>query len=133
MAIDNIMRNILDAAREYGFFVDRGDPVGWDYTQADFTEDGAYHELDLSAIVPEHAKAVLLTMLLETTTLGEYGLFRRHGNTSGINTSTIRPQLSNIRMTSDLVCPLDSDRKLDYLFTAAVWTRIRVTVKGWWY
>jgi len=41
-------------------FEDRGDPAVYDYDKNDLTKDGAWHDLDLSGIVPENAKAVFI-------------------------------------------------------------------------
>ena len=57
--MDNAMKAILDAAREYGFFQHRADVADYDWTTADFTPLGVWHDLDLTSIVPEHAHAVL--------------------------------------------------------------------------
>ncbi|GAH45435.1 unnamed protein product, partial [marine sediment metagenome] len=41
-------------------FVDRGDPAAYDYAKEDLTIDGAWHDMDLSGIVSEKAKAVFI-------------------------------------------------------------------------
>ncbi|GAH71411.1 unnamed protein product, partial [marine sediment metagenome] len=53
-----------DIGRPTGF-VDRGDPAAYDYAKEDLTIDGAWHDMDLSGIVSEFAKAVFIIGHLE--------------------------------------------------------------------
>lgn len=133
MAIDNVMRNILDAAREYGFFVDRGDPVNVDWAVGDFIKDNAWRELDLSSIVPEHAHGVLFTAHIRATAVDKYFNLRENGNANVRNTSFIRTQVANIRIAVDLSCPCSAARKVDYRVVDATVNFLNVTVKGWWF
>jgi len=113
-------------------FIDRGDPTIWDYTKAHFTTDGAWHEFDLSAIVPAGAVAVLFLLRIQDDATDSYYCFRRNGNTRTYNCSRGGTWVANVFGYADHVCPLSSDRKIDYLFKNVVFTNIDFVVKGWW-
>lgn len=112
-------------------FVDRGDPADYDYTQANFTIDNAWHTKDLSGIVPTGAKAITVSLLYTATLVGERAVFRRHGNTNFTNVSDTYTQVTNVWIGNDIIVAVDSDRKIDYKFSANV-TALFFTVKGWW-
>lgn len=131
--MDNVMRDVILAAREYGMFVDRGDPLNVDMAVGDFTKDSAWHELDLSAIVPEHAHGILFTVVTSLNVTNRTITFRRDGNVNVRNTSSLRIQVANIRLHADLTCPISEDRKIEYQIIAAAWTILNFTVKGWWF
>lgn len=113
-------------------FVDRGDPATPDWTEAAFTEDSYWHDLDCSGIVPAGAKAVLFSMWMRNSFVNKDFWLREKGNTGLYNMSMERTRVSNIWIFTDLSCPCDSDRFCSYRFAAGgVWT-CRLTVKGWW-
>ncbi len=113
-------------------FVDRGDPAAHDFIKTDFTRDGAWHELDLSGIVPAGAKAVSLALTIRSSTVMALCKFRTKGNANEINRSMAWTQVANIWVGNDLVVPLSSDRKIEYNIANIVWTFIKLNVKGWW-
>lgn len=133
MAIDNVMRNILDAAREYGFFVDRGDPGSPDYIKVQFTTDGNWHTLDLSHIVPEHAKAVSVNLFLAANLINKFARFKKHGQINAFNRAGINTQTAAVNTEGDLTIIIDEDRKIEYQIANAFWFTISFTVKGWWF
>lgn len=131
--MDNVMRDIINAAREYGFFVDRGDPANHDFQVGDFIKDNTWRELDLSSIVPENAHGVLFTVFLRATVIDKPFGIRRAGNVNIRNASFIRTQVANIRISLDLSCPCSVDRKIEYLATDGTINFLNLTVKGWWF
>jgi len=133
MAIDNAMRAILEAAREYGFYVYRGDPAVFDYKEPDWTMDYLWHELDLSAIVPANAKAIDASFIIAARSTGKFFHFRRHGQ---VNNKNICFGMINVAWGSygfDLTIPCDADRKIDYLMSPDIDLVANFIVKGWWY
>ncbi|GAI41096.1 unnamed protein product, partial [marine sediment metagenome] len=90
------------------------------------------HVLDLSAIVPDGAKAVLFSIYATATEVGKLAGFRRHGNTYFYNASNSLTLIAGISTQYDMVCPISSDRKLDYQFGITTWIEIVFIVKGWW-
>jgi len=113
-------------------FVDRGDPPAWDWTHLDLDEDGAWHDLDLSAIVPEDTKGVLFKFYVGNSVIGKVFRMRRKGNAGGVNASELNTQVANLYVSGDFICPCDSDRKVQYYATAGGWIGIYLTVKAWW-
>lgn len=124
---------VSEGIRKYGMFVDRGDPTAYDFVVGDLTKDNTWRELDLSAIVPEHANAVLLFCSMGCDQIGSRLRFRRDGNTAVYNVSEIRLQIVGIINAQDLVCPISANRKLQYRASVAVWGTLDILVKGWWF
>lgn len=113
-------------------FVDRGDPAGLDWTQATLTTDGTWRDLDLSAIVPAGAVAVVLETLIADNSVQLTISYRKKGNVNDRNVSTIYNQVSNFFVHAPSIVPCDTDRKIQYNASNIVWTTIRIVVKGWW-
>lgn len=116
-------------------YVDRGDPATNDYGMGDFTRDGAWHMLDLSAIVPAGAVAVHLTGSFAAIGVQASIEFRKHGNVNLWNKCLQYIYVSWFTTAFEFVCALDSQRRIDYRF----WTQemgnyqaTDMTVKGWW-
>lgn len=125
---------ILDMVESAGFlksaFVDRGDPASVDFDTDDFTKDSGWHDLDLSAIVPAGAKAVVFHVILvgeDATTI----YFRTKGNVNNFNMSTISAVFGFSAFRADMICPLNTDRFLSYNAGSVVCTILDFTVKGW--
>lgn len=131
--MDNAMRNILDAAREYGFFVDRGDPAAVDFTSANFTKDNAWHELNLSSIIPEHAHGIVFSLTVQANAIAKLVTFREPGNAHAQNASKARTIVANMRHQLDCVCVISADRKIEYRAAVAIYEYLEFTVKGWWF
>lgn len=122
-----------DYMKQQGFFVDRGDPVNDDFVVGDFVKDNNWHELDLSAIVPEHAHGVLFQFVYRNTLVDKGVSFRTKGNVNVRNLSTQRALVANIRHQGDFACPCDpTDRKLEYRVDPNT-DFLNFTVKGWWF
>lgn len=127
------MQAVINAAREYGFFVNRGDPVAADYATGDFIKNSTWQDLDLSAIVPVNAHGILFAVVVQATAVNHSFLLRPNGNANTTNSSHIRSVVANLRHAADFACPCDSDRKVEYLASVNPWTILNLTVKGWWY
>jgi hypothetical protein len=113
-------------------FVGRGDATDYDFETAALTTDGAWHDLDLSSIVPAGAKAVLLLIIILDNATNSAFLLRENGNTREYNVSYITTQVANIPMVMDAVCSLDSNRVIEYKGSNLAFTEIDIIVKGWW-
>jgi len=127
---------LIDMIQEWHFshvFVDRGDPAAADFLKGDLTLDGAWHDLDLSGIVPSNAKAVALYVALFATDVNQNIWFRTNGNVNTYNVSRAFTQTSLIWSTGDFIVPLDEARKIEYMSVNPTWISISITVKGWWF
>lgn len=114
-----------------GGFVDRGDAAANDFTLADLTADSAYHDLDLSSIVPAGAKAVVLKLaIMDTATTNRILIVRKNGNTNAINIFQTRTQVANIYNDTTGIIPCDSSRVIEYSVTTGTDFAV-IHVLGW--
>jgi len=116
-------------------YVDRGDPASVDYGSGDFTKDGNWHELDLSAIVPENARGFTATAEMVCDVVEGYFLIRKHGNVNTKAVSAIKSQIGGIAIQADFVCGANSARKIDYKVSPSppkVFYVLTLTIKNWW-
>lgn len=114
-------------------FVDRGDPASKDFTLPNFTTDFTWRDLDLSAIVPEGAKAVLLRLGINAAVGNAYIFLRTKGNVNEINMSLSRTQYSGLQQDAEPTIPLGEDRVIQYKAKNVTWTVIDCVVKNWWF
>lgn len=114
-------------------YVNRGDPGAYDFVIGNFTVDNAWHELDLSAIVPEHATAVDLFVLGANVSSAKELIFRRHDNTNRFAIDGIRTVIAGLTEYANPVISLDETRIIEYMATTPAWAAISLAVKGWWF
>lgn len=124
-------RKIRDDIDDKGFF-DRGDPASDDWTQADLTTDATWRDLDLSAIVPAGAKAVLFSVGVKDGVVDSDLRFRKNGNTDIYNRAIVRTLVANVYTMQDIVVACDTDRIIEYNGDNLTFTNINIVVKGWW-
>lgn len=114
---------------DYGFH-DRGDPSAVDYDHTTLTADGAWHDLDLSSIVPAGAKAVLLRVGgYDNTQNAIY--FRKNGNSNAVNMGVWDNSVINVTYSHDIWVALDSNRVVEYIMTNVTWTSLTVVIAGY--
>lgn len=113
-------------------YYDRGDVVNADYTEATLTTNGAWHDLDLSAICPQGTKAILIEMTIKDDANGNYIQLRPNGFTNSSNTSILRVQVANVFIDGDFIISCDTNRIIEYWATNTTFTNIYLTVKGYW-
>ena len=114
-------------------YIDRGDPAVADFSIGDLTLNNAFHELDLSSIVPSDAagKRVHLRVTMSNSTIGKNVIFRELGNTNTENAEHLAVEIANIYITRDWWVPMDAARKIEYVAESGGWTVFNVTVRGW--
>lgn len=103
-----------------------------DYQAGDLTLDGAYHTLDLSAIVPAGASAVNLACKVNTATVNSIVRFRHPDDTRDQGRCVLRTQVANIDFRSIHAQGCDSNRHIEYYFSNVVWNSVIMLVRGWW-
>lgn len=112
-------------------FVNRGSLSGFDFTVSNFTLNSSVRTLDLSAIVPAGATAVLLNVWGKCATAGKEVQFYKYGG-SLYNSLMIVAQVSNITSSVRGIIACSSDRKISYrATTSATWADMNVNVCGW--
>jgi len=110
--------------------VDRGDPGSADFTVGDFTCDAAWHDLDLSGIVPAGAMAVLINVVTDTSDANQQILFRKKGKTGWRSAQKVYCLSYYLKDSKDCLVFCDADRKIQYLSNLN-WTLLDFTVCGW--
>jgi len=113
-------------------FVDRGDPLGWDFATGSFTTDDTWRDLDLSSIVPKNAKAVLLRILLRDDVIGSTIQLRKKGNSNDTNVVWFAEPYTDTYFSTDAICPISDNQKLQYKATNTTFTDLFLSIKGWW-
>lgn len=112
--------------------VDRGDPASADFVTGGLTKDGAYHDMDLSALIPAGAVFAILSVLVQCDTANKAVIFRKKGNSNAVNISEITTPVINVLIAADLIVPVSADRVIQYNASSGVtWTTLSVTVKGY--
>jgi len=111
-------------------FVNRGDPGAADYTHATLTLDNAWHDLDLSSIVPADATAVLLAVVVKDNAVGSRIKFRTNGNSNIYNVSQCYTTVVDAYTAVDCAVACDSNRIIEYDATTDC-DYISIVVKGW--
>lgn len=114
-------------------YVDRGDPAVYDYNKEDLTIDGAWHDMDLSGIVSEKAKAVFIIGHLQGNGVDWHIMFRKKGNVNEIAHGGMETLRANVERHRSSVVSLDDDRVIQYKVDDEAWTTLDLAVKGWWF
>ena len=112
-------------------FVDRGDSVGVDFSVGDLTIDDAWHDLDLSGVIPVNAKAVILRVECNAPAVGERAKFRTKGHSREDNVSIIRTQVAGIGISYDLFIVPDINGVIEYRISTIAYTVFEIVVGGW--
>lgn len=134
VVLSDATSNALSVATEgFGTFVDRGDVAANDFVIGDLTTDNTWYDLDFGAKgVPADAKAILLRIALQDDTTNKKIDFRKNGNTDTFNRATIRTQVANLTIDTDVVSPCDSNQIIEFRGANTVFTTINIVAKGWW-
>lgn len=123
---------ILALIDETDIYINRGDFSDADFVTGDFTRDGAWHDLDLSAIVPANVTAVSIRTTISSTAIAKSFLIRTAGNVNTGNIFISTTQVANIfRPAMGTVYP-SSSRHIEYLFTDATVNNVFMAINGWW-
>jgi len=113
-------------------FIDRGDPASDDFAVIALTRNGAWHNLDLSGIVPSNASAVAMVAWLGSPVINRWFELRKKGNINNFNENYLITQVANIATAGNFVVPIGTDGLLEYKFQDGTFNQGAITVKGWW-
>lgn len=113
-------------------FVDRGDPAVYDYDKDDLTKDGAWHDLNLSAIVPAGAKAVFIIGHVEGNGIDWTIMFRKKDNVNEINHGGMETIRANVERHRSSIVALNVNRVIQYKADNQAWATLNLAVRGWW-
>lgn len=127
---------IKDWMLDYGFlttsYVFRGTINAHDFGTVSFTQDGAWHNLDLSSIVPEGASAVNLHGSGKSANISTILLLIKKGSGSSRAYCQLRCQVANHQNCFRRTFALGSDRKLEYKISDPPFSLLNISVVGWW-
>lgn len=121
-----------DIGRLIGY-VNRGDPAAYDWSLITLDADEAWHDLDLSGIIPEGTAAVSITVLGRCGAVDEFIYLSTTGFTNMKNRAELRTQVAGVFTSIDMVIAPDADRKIKYAISVAAWDKVYIMVKGWWF
>lgn len=112
-------------------YIWRGDPAVPDFTIVDFTTDGLWHILDLSAIVPLGVRLVHFNLLLNAAAGNQTFSIMRNGQAFNNNASTTVAQAVGLTIGQDGWVQPDENGLITYMGLAGPWNGIELTVRGW--
>lgn len=130
--IDIVYEKVIAALGGPPFYVYRGDPSFWDFTDFTLVRDGAWHELDLSGIVPAGAAAVHFRFQCVSPSVGPLILFRRVGQVKDFNEDFFKCYVAGIVTTRSCTVALDSNRHIEYKIASVEIAGTGLVVRGWW-
>lgn len=138
--LDRWLNNLTSILRSYSStwvpetntdLYDMGDPGAATFVTADFTCDNAWHDLNLSAIVPAGTKAVFMRVLITDLSIGNFLRFRKNGNSNAITSPAARTQVANVTFEAPSILVFcDTNRVIEYLGNSA-FDDIVVVITGW--
>jgi len=112
-------------------YVDRGDAEAYDFVKNDLTRDGAWHDMDLSAVVGARKRLTILRLALQNVTVQSSVEFRTKGYTGAFNQSKTYTYVSNVPCEQSVTILTDTSGIIQYRATNNVWGQINILVKGW--
>jgi hypothetical protein len=121
---------IIDSINK--LYTDRGDPSAVDYVIGDLIEDEAFHDLDLSALIPPSAISVELSIVYTASAVNKDFIFRKNGNSNVINAPRIRSQVANQSIVGLVKVSCDTSQVIEYYLDSPESTTASIIVVGWY-
>jgi len=117
---------------QISMYVDRGDPTAVDFAKEDLTLDGAWNTLDLSAIIPVTAKAVLMAGHVKGNSSNWVIDFKKGGQTNDFNHAGMNTLRANVARHRDIIVAVGAARTIEYCADNEAWDTLGLLVRGWW-
>lgn len=112
-------------------FVDRGSLDVDDFVKEDLTEDGNWHDMDLSGIVGAGRRLVQIYAQCNTDGSPYYAGFRTKGHTGTQNRYLEYNVVGAKTMCFDTWIYTDANGFVQYRFQPTTWTIINIAIRGW--
>jgi hypothetical protein len=128
-------QKVYDNNITYGYFHGRTNVADRDFASgvSPFNhQDGTTQTLDLSSIIPEGTKAVLIRVEMSDDAANSELMLKQYGYTNNIVCGKALTQVANIPVEQLLIVSVGTDRRLQYRCTNTTWTSIYLTICGWW-
>ena len=114
-------------------FTGRGDLTSNDLDQISMTFDGAYHEWDISSIVPAGTDLVYIKADITDDAVGSYVWIQQKDFDGNINNGMIVVQEANKINFGHFLIPCDPTlRLLEYITSNVAINLAHLSVLGWW-
>jgi hypothetical protein len=112
---------------------DRGDIGAVDKEVGDFTQDGNWHDWDISALVGSKAVLVGVRVVMTGPDAGEVFLLQRNGGTAGYNVDQLYLPVANLGIAATLFVQTDAAGVIEYKAGALLGrlSTLNATVCGW--
>jgi len=110
---------------------DRGDVAVYDYTTATLTADGAWHNLDISAIVGTAKRLVLINTYLKDNAGGKTMSLRTNGYTNGINIEQCGTVVADKTCSRNVWLYTDENGIIQYNIEVATWANTDLAIRGY--
>ena len=111
-------------------YVHRGNPVAYDYDHHTLIRDGAWHTLDLSAIIPANAKLVHLRLGISGSATGSFFRVAKTGVTNGFAMVNLAVQVAYINNETDAIVDC-TGQQVDYWSSETDYASGWIVVLGW--
>lgn len=124
---------IIEAVSDYFGYHFRGDPTAFDFTIGDLTIDNAWHDLDLSSIIPEGVRAINMITNIRGTAAQVRVAFKRGGQVNDYNMCSIWTQKINVKIGGSFPIAVDENRIMQYKIANATINICGLCIAGWWF
>ncbi|KKM23496.1 hypothetical protein LCGC14_1614660, partial [marine sediment metagenome] len=102
-----------------------------DFFAGDLTKDGAWHDLDLSGIIPAGTKRVMLRVqIIALATIGVMKV-KTKGNAQDVNVDIASMETNGFPENTTLLVVPDADGIIEYWMSNVTYLTVIVTVAGW--
>lgn len=130
--IDIIAERVIATIGIPPTYVPVTDALGCPHGLGDFTLDGSWHELDLSACVPDGASALNISLGFSCDICHASVFFRGSPETHLPGKTIGYTQGAFLARRALFVLPVDDTKTILYRFELANWEYIGFLVRGWW-
>lgn len=111
--------------------VNRGDPATYDFIFSGIAQDGLWHDLDCSSIVPVGAVAIELVLVAKHSDPGLFFSVRTKGNVNTVNVHSVKTMAADIPIKQRAFVDCGSDRILEYSAQSTTFTLLLIVVSAW--
>lgn len=111
--------------------VTRGNTASADYSSGTLTKDGAWHDLDLSSVVPTEARWVQLQVNISAAAIGRYLLLREKDFAEQYVIHKLYTHAAAFPTDARFWIGINSSGILEYAAAAAAFTDLNITVVAW--
>ena len=109
------------------------DPTAWDYEKADFVDDTAWNDLDLSAIIGSGKKVIEIRLRIQDGVANSVIQFRTNGQTNAYNAVMRRTQVAAQIYETDFRIETDTDGviEIDFSPKPTDWNVANIVIRGY--